>query len=129
MRWLGVALALGACDHSAPAPAACDALRASYDAARSSAPCTTDAECVDAPNVAHPHTEDENGMRNWETNPFPCAQVTHRDALARVDAAAHAFETAGCGALVPARTHCESGPSGHGYHPICAATHHCEPGY
>lgn len=130
LRVVALAALLVACGSSAPASSAeCAALGAAYDTARAAGACTSDADCVEASSIERARSEDENGIRNFAVHAYPCASAAHRDQASAVEAAASAFERAQCGARVAPGTACTSGPSGHGYHPICSADHRCEAGY
>lgn len=125
---IAVVALLGACHREPPPdpPDPCPALRARYESALAQGSCETDEECVGAPTIpGHgAHTDDES--RIGPRDEPPCTPATHRDSLAAVDAAAHAFAAAGCGAVVPVSSHC--GNFGHGMHLTCVE-HRCEVAY
>jgi hypothetical protein len=58
---------------------------------------------------------------------YACTTATHRDALASVEAAARAFQAAGCGDPIPIGEPCAI-PFAHGLHLDCTEQHLCEAG-
>jgi len=97
-------------------------LRARFETERTRVPCESDDECIATVTIAvAPRPTGQMGIEPERTE--TCTPATHRGARERVEAAARAFETAGCGVVLPIRSSC--GNWGHGQHIRCVE-HSCE---
>jgi hypothetical protein len=107
-----------------PPPDPCPGLAETYERERTRVPCESDADCVPVISIPPRHDRDESIM--GDPSAARCTPATHRGDVAAVEAAAHAYEAAGCGVVVPVHSTC--GRFGHGQHILCTG-HRCEAMY